>query len=168
MAFDLKTPWNSHQIYRVFDDDYSRIFGRPQVNASRIVFLHQISALCLKALADMDDRKVASYRLTRYFLLYCLREILELSSFGSELVKDPSGFIESDQWPEIEKQIHDILVGLVSDFEDDLDEMGEDFDYKAQLKSPNRVPTLARSLIKSYQRDLRRERIDNLDKVFEA
>ena len=83
-------------------------------------------------------------------------------------MKDPSGFIESDQWPEIEKQIHDILVGLVSNFEDDLDEMGENFDYKAQLKSPNRVPTLARSLIKSYQRDLRRERIDNLDKVFEA
>lgn len=166
MAFDLRRPWNAHQIYRVFDDDYSQIFGRPQVTASRIVFAYRMSQLATEALGDMVDRKVASYRLTRYFLLYCLREILELSEFGKSLVAKPELYLRSASWSDIEKQVKDILIGLVSDFEDDLEEIEDEFDYKAQLKSPLRVPVLAKSLIKSYQRDLRRDRVDNLDDEF--
>lgn len=165
MAFDLQQPFNAHQIYRVFDDDYSRIFGRPQVTAERIIFLHELATAVAEALADLKDKKVASYRLTHYFMLYCLRKVLELSEFGNRLIENPAKYLLGDQWEAVKKQVSEILVGLISDFEDDLEESGDDFDYKAELKSPVRVPELARSLVRSYQRDLKRGRIDDLDKL---
>lgn len=42
MAFDLKEPWATHRKYQVFDEKYSDIFGRPEVNADRIVFCHTL------------------------------------------------------------------------------------------------------------------------------
>jgi hypothetical protein len=42
MAFDLKEPWGTHRKYQVFEDKHSEIFGRPEVNAHRIVMLHLI------------------------------------------------------------------------------------------------------------------------------
>lgn len=166
LSFDLKEPWSAHQIYRVFDDDYARIFGRLSVNAGRIVFLHLLSELVSKALAEMGDRKVATYRLTRYFLMYCLRQILDGSEFGRALLDNPKKYVGSKKWGAISKWIEDVLLGLVTDFEDDISESPDDFDYKAELKSPVRVPAMARNLIKSFQRDLRRGRIDNPDDLF--
>jgi hypothetical protein len=176
LSFDLRAPWNAHQIYRVFETDYSRIFGRPEVSPSRIIFLWRLSELVAQALNQMVDRRVASYRLTRYFLLYSLREILSESRFGKQLIRNPEAYIDHKRWPEISKFLESVLVGLVTDFEDEIapDEVDEDddsddaddFDYKAELKSPNRVPVLARTLVKSYLRDLRRKKIDDPDKTF--
>jgi hypothetical protein len=166
LSFDLKEPWNAHQIYRVFDDDYARIFGRPSVDAGRVVFLHELSCLVVDALAEMDDRKVATYRLTRYFLMYCLREILDGSDFGRRLLLEPTKFVGKKKWSEIADWISQVLLGLVTDFEDDIEESADDFDYKAELKSPVRVPIIARGLIKSFQRDLRRDKIDDPDELF--
>ena len=42
MAFDLKEPWATHRKYQVFDDKHAELFGRPYVNADRIVMLHII------------------------------------------------------------------------------------------------------------------------------
>jgi hypothetical protein len=166
LSFDLKEPWNAHQIYRVFDDDYARIFGRPSVDAGRVVFLHELSCLVVKALAEMEDRKVATYRLTRYFLMYCLRQILDSSDFGRRLLSEPTKFVGKKKWPDISEWISEVLLGLVTDFEDDIAESSDDFDYKAELKSPARVPAIARSLIKSFQRDLRRGKIEDPDDLF--
>ena len=33
LAFDIQEPWSCHQIYKVFDEKYTEIFGRPAVNA---------------------------------------------------------------------------------------------------------------------------------------
>lgn len=38
LAFDAMEPYSCHQIYKVFDEKYAEIFGRPEVNAGRIVF----------------------------------------------------------------------------------------------------------------------------------
>jgi hypothetical protein len=177
LAFDLRAPWNAHQIYRVFETDYVRIFGRPEVTPGRIIFLWRLSELVSEALDQMTDRRVASYRLTRYFLLYCLREILSESRFGKQLIRNPEAYLGHKTWGKISKFIEALLVGLVTDFEDEIapddieedddeEEDAADFDYKAELKSPNRVPVLARSLVKSYVRDLRRRKLDDPDKVF--
>lgn len=176
LSFDLRAPWNAHQIYRVFETDYARIFGRPEVTPSRIVFLWRLSELISQALGQMSDRRVASYRLTRYFLLYCLREVLSQSRFGKQLIRNPEVYIEHKKWPKISEFLEAVLVGPITDFEDEItpEELEDeeeaddaaDFDYKAELKSPNRVPALARMLVKSYLRDLRRKKIDDPDKTF--
>lgn len=114
----------------------------------------------------MEDRKVATYRLTRYFLMYCLREILDSSDFGRSLLLNPTKFVGKKKWSGISSWVSEVLLGLVTDFEDDIEESAEDFDYKAELKSPARVPALARGLIKSFQRDLRRGKVEDPDELF--
>ena len=45
MAFDLKQPWATHRKYQVFEDEHAEIFGRPVVDANRVVFCHLLAEL---------------------------------------------------------------------------------------------------------------------------
>jgi hypothetical protein len=40
LAFDLKRPWATHRKYQIFEDDHAEVFGRPAVDADRIVLCH--------------------------------------------------------------------------------------------------------------------------------
>ncbi len=42
LAFDLRRPEACHQHYKLFDDLHPNIFARPEVNADRVVALHDI------------------------------------------------------------------------------------------------------------------------------
>jgi hypothetical protein len=162
LAFDLKEPWSTHQIYKIFDDDYAKIFARPQVDAYRIILLTKLSDVIEKNLRLLEDRKVASYKLTRYFLLYTLRMVLEQSEAGKRIIENPKKAL--DHWDVVEPVIDDMVVGFVTDLDDEITEQSELFDYKAAFKSPTRVPELANSLVRSYTRDLRRNKIEDPDK----
>ncbi len=161
LAFDVQEPWSTHQIYKIFDDDYAKIFARQQVDSHRIVFLSKIDEIISKNLALLDDKKVSSYRLTKYFIFYCLRQALELTDIGKNIVSDPKFALRN--WDEVSSVINDIVVGLVSDLDDEISQAGESFDYKAAFKSPKLVPDLASALVRSYNKDLRRGRVKNPD-----
>jgi hypothetical protein len=51
LAFDLKQPWSCHQTYKLFDEMHSDIFGRPEVNGSRIINAYNIYRLVFDKLA---------------------------------------------------------------------------------------------------------------------
>lgn len=164
LAFDVQEPWSTHQIYKIFDDDYAKIFARQQVNASRVVFLTKVSDLIASNLHMFEDKRVASYKLTRYFLLYTLRQILDESEMGRKIVADPSKILEG-LWEQVAKVLNDIIVGLITDLDDEIGELDSAFDYKSAFKSPVKVPELAGTLVRSYNKDLRRDRIEGLDKA---
>lgn len=164
LAFDIQEPWSTHQIYKIFDDDYAKIFARQQVNASRVVFLTKISDLIAANLHMFEDRKVASYKLTRYFLLYTLRQILSESEIGKKIIDSPESVL-GESWEIVAKVLNDIIVGLITDLDDEIGELDTSFDYKAAFKSPAKVAELAGTLVRSYNKDLRRERIENPDKI---
>jgi hypothetical protein len=161
LAFDVQEPWSTHQIYKIFDDDYARIFARQQVDSHRIVFLSKVNGIIEANIDLLTDRKIASYKLTRYFLMYTLRRVLELSEVGRSIITNPR--IALKHWTEVEPVLKDIVVGLVTDLDDEIGELDDGFDYKAAFKSPNRVPELAAALLRSYNKDLRRGRIDDPD-----
>jgi hypothetical protein len=56
-----------------------------------------------------------------------------------------------------------MIVGIITDLDDEIEQLEGGFDYKAAFKSPVRVPELASSLIRAYNKDLRRDRIDDPD-----
>lgn len=161
LAFDVQEPWSTHQIYKIFDDDYAKIFARQQVDSHRIVFLSKIDEIVSRNLDLLDDKKVSSYRLTKYFIFYCLRQALELTNIGKNIVSDPKFALRN--WDSVSSVINDIIVGLVSDLDDEITQAGDSFDYKAAFKSPKLVPELSSALVRSYNKDLRRGRVKNPD-----
>jgi hypothetical protein len=77
MAFDLNEPHSCHQVYKVFDEKYADIFGRPEVTASRIVFLNQLFNLIGDQIKDLDNDQMGGYALTKFFVLNIMRDIIE-------------------------------------------------------------------------------------------
>ena len=78
MAYDLKEPWATHRKYQVFDDKHNALFARPSVTADRIVMLHTLrEEIDAVAKNDIQNSLFGKYVLTRYFLMFVIRYVLE-------------------------------------------------------------------------------------------
>jgi hypothetical protein len=42
-------PWSAHQIYKVYDEKYAEIFGRPEVTAERVIFITELTLVHVAA-----------------------------------------------------------------------------------------------------------------------
>jgi len=89
MSFDLKEPWNTHRKYQVFEDAYNRLFARPEVTSERIVFLHILSSLIDQKMTKLDNQMIARYSLTKYTIMYIIRQLLEKDDVGKVLIENP-------------------------------------------------------------------------------
>lgn len=163
LSFDLEEPWSAHQIYRIFEDEHSRIFGRPEVDADRVVFLHILSNIISDHLEEISDPKIRSYRLTRYFLAYAVRLVLDLSDDSHDLVSNPGKYLEHENvWDRVYNYLNDLVANVVVDFDTEIDTDEEEFDYKSELKSETGVTKLARRIVNAYRKELRKGRAKEL------
>jgi hypothetical protein len=158
LAFDLKEPWSAHQIYKVFDEKYADIFGRPEVTAARVVFLHKLLRLVDTAVLELENKPMGAYTLTRYFLLYMLARILREREESKAVVVDPSKF-NTAQTAEFLDKCGEVLKTIVVDLT--YEQKAEDFDYKSVFKSPNRSGELANKMLTSYQKDVARDKAES-------
>ena len=76
LAFDLNEPWNAHQKAQIFDEYYSKIFGRPEVNAKRIILVYEILCIIENQLDQINHKQYAYYSATKYFLLHIISKIM--------------------------------------------------------------------------------------------
>ncbi|WP_299091347.1 AIPR family protein [uncultured Microbacterium sp.] len=159
LAFDLKEPWGAHQIYKVFDEKYADIFGRPEVNAARVVFMHRLLGVVDDTVAGLKNKAMGSYTLTRYFLLYVLSRILRSEPSSKSVVTDPSTLTSSDM-DEYLAKCREILKTVAVDlsYEESSD---AEFDYKSVFKSPNQVAELASKVLASYEKDVARSKAES-------
>lgn len=172
LAFDLEQPWTCHQTYKLFDELHSDIFGRPEVNASRIRALYAIYETVVASLPNLRDTLMGGYRLTRFFLLYLLRKALETDTRGKEFVRFPQAFVSEPKGIQrIEKTTKAILGDLVVDLNAELQEKAETgapFDYKRELKSPTAVKAFAQQIVPMYEKALRRGRVSSFSEEWQA
>ena len=154
LAFDLQEPSSAHQIYKVFDEKYAQIFGRPEVTAARAVFIHRLLKLVDEAMPKLKNRPMASYTLTRYFLLYLLSRILRSSDAGV-YVSDPS-LLDETGMVQFSNQCAEVLKTVVVDL--NYESKGVDFDYKSILKSPKQSAELGDGMLASYEKDVERDK----------
>ncbi|MGA7849886.1 MAG: AIPR family protein [Terriglobales bacterium] len=110
LAFDLRDPSSCHQTYKLFDELHANIFGRPGVDADRIVLANDIYNLVVAQLDSMTNNLFGKYGLTRYLIIYLLREALETDDVGKELCKHPSKFLAE---PNGRKRLNDVLGKVV-------------------------------------------------------
>ncbi|WP_206105998.1 AIPR family protein [Olivibacter sp. XZL3] len=168
MSFDLQEPWNTHRKYQVFEDAYNKLFARPEVNAERIVFLHILSNLIIEKINDLDNQLIARYALTRYSIMFMIRGILEKDVVGNRLIQDPTDFVRSsERISELKKVLSIVINDIIIDLNAELNDLGEDFDYKSNLRNETWVKELNRSISTNYQKQVDRKRIPSFKEEWE-
>jgi hypothetical protein len=161
LAFDLQRPWNCHQTYLLFDELHSDIFARPEVSAPRIAATRAIAQAVDGGLALLENKLLAGYSLTRYFVLFLVRQALEADDAGKDFARDPRPILEEVGESGIQAMISSIVTDLMVDLDAELKERAEaenPFDYKRELKSPTAVRDLANQIMPSYAKAIRRQR----------
>jgi hypothetical protein len=160
LAFDLQEPWSCHQIYRIFDELHGRVFGRPEVNAGRIILINEIMKLIRAKLGDFSNRSFAHYTLTRFFLLHVIALILLQDATSKNLILDPSSLLKKRTiFKKFLDIVNQILTGVVIELNYEATQLGDAFDYKVDLKNQTRVKDLAGPLIKQHEKEIARGRI---------
>lgn len=163
LAYDLRKPESCHQAFKVFDELYKDIFGRPEVTANRIVALYDLYKIILSKLPLMTDPLFGDYSLTRFFILYLARETLDLNERGKQFFADPAGFMNA---PNGRSRLNATFTTLVGDLvtmldtevearNDPEDQEIESFDFKRELKSKAQVNKLKTTILGQYRVSVR-------------
>lgn len=156
LAFDLDEPYSAHQIYKLFDDKYADIFGRPEVSAARIVFLLKLYEQIKERVHEIGHAQMAGYALTNFFVLNVLRHVMEKSDRAFALVRDRAKMADASERQAILDRVPDVLGELLVDLKYEIGEKGENLDYKSDLKSPEEVRKLRNSLVSSYEKEMKK------------
>ena len=153
LAFDCKEPQSSHQIYKLFEELHSKIFGRKEVCADRVVALWEIHKVVEDELAQMENKSFGRYSQTPFLVLHLLREVLETSaSGGASLCRDGSMFLSKPSG--MARLLHSIrptVKCVVNNLGGYLKMHPEDFDYKKDLKSATKVKDIAAHVTTFYK-----------------
>jgi hypothetical protein len=94
--------------------------------------------------------------LTRYFLLHVVSEIIDGAGKDRAIVANPKAHWKSKDLQVLYKKIEELLKGLIVDLNYEVKEVGEAFDYKADLKSPKSVDEWTAKLMRNYEKDVQR------------
>lgn len=168
MAFDLKEPWATHRKYQVFDDKYSAIFGRKEVTADRIVLCQVTSEAISEALPSIKNQLIAKYALARYALVFIIRNILESDLLYQKIITQPETFVrnENDR-NRFRACIRQIVGDVIVDLNAEVDEYGEDFDYRDKLRDSDWIKKLSKTVVADYSKLIQRGRIQSFSDEWE-
>lgn len=64
--------------------------------------------------------------------------------------------------------VEEILRSIVVDLNFEVQERGDQFDYKSDLKSPNKIRELRAALLRSYEKDVARKKAPSLKVAMET
>lgn len=161
LAFDLLEPWVCHQPYKIFDELYEKIFGRPSVTAKRIILVFEIMKVIHQKLMFIENKLFAYYSLTKFFILYVVSQVLQQDKVGKTIYQDPNIVLGNPKGlGALQACIGKVIDDIIVDLNAEVKELGDTFDYKNHLKSPVQVKTLSEKIISTYVKLAARGRID--------
>lgn len=171
LALDLGEPWACHQKYKVMDDSYSKIFGRPDVTGAKIIGLHSALDSITETLDSFDDQLFGHYTLTKYFLGYAVSEIIKDDPAGKKVYNNIHTIVQNGKLPAFLEVFKELASTTVSDLNaevEDLRESDEGFDYKRDLKSTKWCRTMSGKLRAAYAKDVKRRKAEPVAKLVEG
>jgi hypothetical protein len=164
IAFDEQAPWATHRKYQVFDEKYSEIFGRPVVDADRIVMCHEIMKVIEAHTNDIKNALFGKYVLTKYLLLFMVRKVLETESFGEAILKAPAKYVQDQSNRKIFSEcISDIVSDLIVDLNGEIDDLGADFDYRGKLRDSDWVKKIEKDVVGMHEKTVKRGKFPSLE-----
>jgi hypothetical protein len=162
MAFDKGEPWATHRKYQVFEDKYAELFARPEVTADRIVMLRVIAESIDGALPRLTNGLAAKYVLTRYMLLYCIHDILKKDELWPDINTKPQMFVRSTQDRQrFRRCIDNIVSDLITDVDAEIEDVGQDFDYRGKLRDSDWVKKVAKNVVSDHLKMVARKKISS-------
>ncbi|AGY58083.1 hypothetical protein GKIL_1837 [Gloeobacter kilaueensis JS1] len=168
IVFDLKQPWTVHQSYKIFDEMHQEIFARPEVNGGRIVTLFEVMNEIERHLNTIEPQIFGRYQMTKFFILYILREILDSDPIGKKFCRKPETFYDTEK--DLQKLItciQQLIIDLVVDLNGEFSEEGANFDFKRVLKTQSLSRQLARKVVDAHQKLVSRGRIDSFSAAWD-
>ena len=167
MAFDLKEPWATHRKYQVFEDRHADLFARPEVTADRIVLCQVIVETIETAVPRINNKLCARYVLTKYFLLYAVRQILENDDLANEILTQPRVFVrQTIDRNRFRECIQELVNDIVIDLNAEIDEYGDDFDYRDKMRDAAWVKDLSKKIVGDHQKLVNRGRIKSFSETW--
>jgi len=155
LAFDLDRAEAWSQNYRLFDDLHSEIFGRPNMDAARTVFLYETYLSVQDKLKLMNDQNFATYTLSRWLIMYLVKEALNTDKLGRKLVADVKPFYSSAaeraKTKDCVAYVAQRLVRLVDGEVERRKSATGFWDYKKDLKNKEVIGRLRADIISRYQ-----------------
>lgn len=168
IAFDLAEPWTTHRKYQVFDEKHAEVFGRPEVNADRIVLSDVLMEEITARIGSLQNELIGKYALTKYVLLYTLRRIFDKDNFGQKVLADPRRFVRDAKDRKVFRcVVGELLDGVVVDLNLETSELDTDFDYRGRLRDKDYVSQLSNLLLASYLKDVKRSKAKPMSKLWD-
>lgn len=170
MAFDLKIPWATHRKYQIFEDKHSDLFARPIVTADRIMLCHIIVSTINEQQNLITNSLFAKYALTKFFILYILRLIFEGGDKASiEIINCPENYIrEIDSRRCFSDAIRELLTEVITDLNAEIDQLGDDFDYRGKLRDEKWCKDLAYEIAATHLKLVARGRMESFIDLYNA
>jgi hypothetical protein len=169
MAFDLKEPWATHRKGQVFEERYSDLFGKPVITADRIVLCQVIAEAVNGALPQIKNQLFARYKLARYLLVYVIRNIFENDELAPQILKTPGVFVgKKKDRDRFRKCLGTIVNDLVIDLNAEVEELGDNFDYRDSLRDETWVKKLNQKIVTDHLKQVKRGRIQSFSDEWKA
>ena len=93
-------------------------------------------------------------------LIYLVRKVLDAEEFGRELIHNPQDYVRaSETRNKFRKLVTGILRDIVTDLNSEVDEYGDDFDYRAKLRDETWVKDLTKDIVALREKLVRRGNI---------
>lgn len=167
LAFDLKRPWATHRKYQIFEDDHAEVFGRPAVDADRIVLCHILARRIDAAIPKLENTLFAKYALTHFLLLYVCRMIIEADDVGRDVLQPPGKYIaDKKQRQALIPATDKILADIVIDLNAEVAQLGDEFDYRGKLRDEAWVKELPHKIVAEHTKLVARNRINSFGQDF--
>ncbi|UHD15272.1 AIPR family protein [Thiocapsa bogorovii] len=167
MSFDLKTPWSTHRKYQIFEDKHSDLFGRPSVTAHKIVLCDVIATTIQEHQASISNELFAKYILTRFFILYIVRLILESDDTASDVLDAPELYVHDEgAMNAFASTIGKLLDEVITDLNAGIDQLADDFDYRGKLRDEHWCNTLAHEIAATHEKLVSRGRMESFGELF--
>lgn len=141
------------------------------VTAERIVGLIAVRDAVEASLESLDNQLAAYYSVTPYFVMYLVKQALQLDPLGKKFCQDPGRFVRDRGFDAVVKAVRQISDDLIVDLNAELAERGEagkPFDHKRELKSANAVRALRGEVLPSYQKAVSRNRASSFTEEWET
>jgi AIPR protein len=169
MAFDLKEPWSTHRKYQVFEDKYASLFGRKEVTADHIVLCDTIMKSIEEHISKIKNTLFGKHAITRYFILYTVRLILEADDLAVQMFSKPATFVRNKKDRDrFKRAIGNIVADIVEDVNASVEEDGDDFDYRNRLRDEKWVTDQSRQIVVDHKKLVRRAKIKSFKEEWDA
>jgi hypothetical protein len=118
---------------------------------------------------SISNTLFARYALTKFFLLYILRLLLENEATGGKMINNPEPYVRKKNMRDRLARAVDILLSeVITDLNAEIDQLEQDFDYRGKLRDEKWCTKIAHEIAATHKKLVDRRRLEGFGKIFDG